>query len=543
LTAFEPPATPGRTYDEIRRRFEWRLPARFNVGAACVRHPRDRLALLHVPPTGEPRRFTFGDLDGLTNRVANLLRAGLGLEPGDRVAVALPQVPEAALVHLGAFKAGMISMPLSVLFGPDAVDYRLSDSGAKVLVTDAASIERLEDVVGAVSSVLVIDEDAPARPGTRSFWGMLRDASETIRAPDTRADDPCLLIYTSGTTGSPKGVLHAQRVLIGQAPGFHLCHEGMPQDGDLMWTPADWAWIGGLVNTLLLTWLYGVPIIAAPRRRFDPEWALQLMARHGVRNTFLPTTALRMMLQCEIPPALHLRTMLAGGEAQEPELLERAQNAFGIPFNESYGQTEADFVVGQCASRWPLRPGSMGRAYPGHDVRIMGEDGELAAPGAVGEVPTALLEYWNRPRETEEKFHGHWLRTGDLARLDDDGYFWFESRADDVIKSAGYRIGPEEIEECLRRHEAVANAAVVGAPDPVRGHVVAAFVELQNGTVQSDELRQELQDHVRRHLAAYQYPRMIEFLDALPLTATGKVTRSALRERAAERAAAETSHR
>jgi acetyl-CoA synthetase len=242
------------------------------------------------------------------------------------------------------------------------------------------------------------------------------------------------------------------------------------------------------------------------------------------------------MLQCEIPTGLRLRSILAGGEAQEPWLFEAARAALGLSFNESYGQTEADFVVGQCASRWPVRPGSMGRAYPGHEVAIMRPDGELSASGDVGEIvvkapdPTVLLEYWERPEATREKVVDGWLHTGDLARMDEDGYLWFQSRADDVIKSAGYRIGPGEIEECLRKHEAVTNVAVVGVPDEMRGHAVKAFVQLSPDFRPSGELEGNLRDHVRRYLAAYQYPRSIEFVESLPLTDTGKVARSVLRE-------------
>jgi acetyl-CoA synthetase len=534
----------GRTYAEIYRRFQWRLPELFNIGVACSdAQPARRRALIYVPPEGEARRYTFGDLAKLSNRVANLLR-GLGLEQGDRVAVMLPQVPEGALAHLGVFKAGMVSLPLSVLFGTDALQYRLADSAAKAVVTDASGLARVEALTGVpeLRWILVIDREPAPDPRVMSFWRLVNEASDRLGEPASRADDPCMIIYTSGTSGPPKGVLHAHRVLIGQAPGFRLSHEFTPQPGDLMWTPADWAWIGGLVNTMLLTWLHGVPLIAAPRRGFDPSWALNLLAKYGVRNTFLPTTALRMMLQCKMPAGLTVRSMVTGGEPQEVGLLEAVRAAFGVTFNECYGQTEADFVVGHCASRWPVRPGSMGRAFPGHDVRILRENGELALPDTSGEVvvrapdPTILLEYWKRPKATREKFHESWMRTGDLARTDDKGYFWFEARADDVIKSAGYRIGPGEIEESLLRHEAVANTAVVGAPDRVRGQVVKAYVQLRAGFGPSAELEAQLRSHVRRNLSAYQYPRLIKFVDALPLTSSGKVDRGALRRLAAEQA-------
>lgn len=537
------PRLEGEGYEEICRNFEWQMPRRFNIGVACTdAHPADNLAILAVDRAGNTEEYTFGRLSELSSRAANAF-GGLGLEPGDRVAVALPPSPAAAVAHLGAFKAGMISLPLSRLFGVDALRHRLVDSGAKLIVTDTGELERLEELGDDLEGrlILLIDSGRVASGRIRSFWSALEDASD--RLPEAAAsgpEDPCMLIYTSGTTGPPKGVLHAHRVLIGQAPGFRLCHEMIPQPGDRMWTPADWAWIGGLVNTVLLAWLHGVPMVVAERGKFDPEWALDLMARHEVRNAFLPTTALRMMLRCRVPKNLRLRSMLAGGEEQEPWLLEATREAFGIPYNEGYGQTEADFVVGHCASRWPLRAGSMGRAYPGHTVTVAREDGEPAEPGEVGEVvirapdPTILLSYWNRPDATREKFRGEWLRTGDLARIDEEGYLWFESRADDVIKSGGYRIGPSEIEECLRQTEAVANAGVIGVPDEIRGHVVKAYIQLNPGFTPSDELEASLRDHVRKHLAAYQYPRLIEFVASLPMTATGKVSRSTLRERAAK---------
>ena len=507
---------------------------------ACTdAQPARRLALLHLPREGDAKRYTFGDLAVLSNRVANVY-AGLGLAPGDRVAVVLPQVPETALAHLGAFKAGMVSVPLSALFGAEALRYRIADSAAKVVVTNTEGMERVAALDGLpeLRWILVIDDEPARDPRVRSFWRLAGDASERHADRHSLAEDACLIIYTSGTTGPPKGVVHSHRVLIGQAPGFRLCHEFTPQRGDLMWTPADWAWIGGLVNTLLLTWLHGVPMIGTPRRGFDPEWALRLLAEHGVRNTFVFTTALRMMLQCKVPPGIRLRSLVTGGEPQDPRLLDDAKAAFGLTFNESYGQTEADFVVGQCASRWPVRPGSMGRAFPGHDVQVIRPDGEAAKPGELAEVmvrapdPTILLEYWNRPDASREKVQDSWLRTGDLARVDDEGYFWFESRIDDVIKSAGYRIGPNEIEESLLRHEAVANTAVVGAPDPVRGQVVKAYVQLREGFAPSPEQAAQLKAHVKENLAAYQYPRLIEFVDSLPLTSSGKVDRGALRRRA-----------
>jgi acetyl-CoA synthetase len=535
----QPVPLAGRGYEDIRRRFRWPRPERFNMGVACSdAQPQRRLALLHQGQDGNVSRYTFGDLSRLSNRLANSFH-GLGLKQGDRVAVILPQLPETAITHLAAFKAGMISLPLSTLFGPDALRFRLADSAARAVVTDRSGWARLEELLPDLPDlrwVLVVDGKEGER--VRPFQALLEQGSASFQPVDSTPDHPCLIIYTSGTTGPPKGVLHGHRVLIGQSPGFRLAHELMPKPGDLAYTPADWAWIGGLVNTLLLAWFQGVTMVSAPRRGFDPESALRLMADMGVRNVFLPTTALRMMLQCRVPGGLRLRSLVSGGEAQEASLLEECQAAFGLHLNESYGQTEADFVIGHCGGHWPLRGGTMGRAFPGTEAAVRRDDGSLAGPDEVGEVvvrsphPTMLLGYWNRPEATADKFAGEWMRTGDLARQDEDGYFWFESRLDDVIKSSGYRIGPAEIEECLLRHPSVAQCAVVGAPDRVRGQVVMAYVILSAGAGGGPELEEELRRTVRSRLAAYEYPRIIEFVGELPMTTSGKVDRAELRRRA-----------
>ena len=533
-----PVALRGRTYAELVARFQWPVLERLNLGVACVDvHPPGRVALIHVT-AARVERLTFGDLARRSNRMANAL-TGLALQRGDRVAVILPQGPKTAIAHLGIYKAGMVAVPLSVLFGPDALRYRLVDSGTRAAVTDSETYQRLEPLLGeltALETVLLVDGGGGGRPG--SFAAALEAASENFTPVDTRAEEPALIIYTSGTTGPPKGVLHSHRVVLGQAPGFRLVHERLPQPGDLVWTPADWAWIGGLVNTLLLAWYHGVPMVSAPRRGFDAEWALALLAREPIRNAFLPTTALRMMVQHRAPAGVRLRSLMSGGEAQEPALIEDARRVFGLTTNEAYGQTEADFLVGHCASAWPVRPGSMGRAYPGHEVRLHTEEGGPVPAGEVGEVvvrspdPTLLLGYWNQPQATAAKYRGPWLRTGDLARQDEEGYFWFESRADDVIKSGGYRIGPGEVEECLLKHPAVAAAVVVAAPDPVRGQVVKACVILRRGPAPGRDLEVALQEYVKGRLAAYQYPRLVEFVEAFPMTSSGKVDRRELRRRA-----------
>jgi acetyl-CoA synthetase len=367
---------------------------------------------------------------------------------------------------------------------------------------------------------------------------------DSLEAERTAAEDPALIIYTSGTTGPPKGALHAHRVLLGHLPSFEFYHEYFPKPDDRSWSPADWAWAGGLLDVLLPSWHYGVTVVAHRARRFESERAFALMGRYRVRNTFLVPTMLKMMRQVEEPRRrydLRVRSILTGGEPVGEEVIRWAREALGVTPNEGYGQTEVNLVLGNCSALMPVKPGSMGRPAPGHVVEVMNEQGSPVAPGEIGEVavrrpdPVMFLGYWNNEDATREKFIGDWALTGDLARKDEDGYFWFVGRKDDVISSGAYRIGPGEIEDCLARHPAVALAAAIGSPDPVRGEVVKAFVQLREGVRGTPELARELSEHVRTRLSAHEYPREIEFIDALPTTTTGKVKRGDLRRLERER--------
>ena len=363
-------------------------------------------------------------------------------------------------------------------------------------------------------------------------------ASDRFTPVDTLAEDPAIIIYTSGTTGQPKGALHAQRVLLGHLPGVEMPHDFFPQPGDHFWTPADWAWIGGLFDVLLPAWHHGVPVLAYRFRKFDPEEAFSLMARHGVRNVFLPPTALKLMRQIPQPRQrfpFALRTVGSGGETLGPELLDWGREHLGVTVNEFYGQTECNLIVANCAALMAPRPGSMGRAVPGHDVVVLDDRGNVAHAGIEGEIavrrpdPVMFLRYWNNREATDKKFLGDWLLTGDRCRQDDEGHFWFVGRADDVITTAGYRVGPGEIEECLMKHPAVALAAAVGIPDPLRTEVIKAFIVLKATYAPSEGLATEIQEFVKRQLAAHEYPRLLEFVDTLPMTATGKIMRGELR--------------
>jgi acetyl-CoA synthetase len=374
---------------------------------------------------------------------------------------------------------------------------------------------------------------------------LLAKASTQFTRVDTAADDPALIIYTSGTTGAPKGAYEAHRLLIGNLSGFVHSHDFFPQPGDMFWSPADWAWAGGLFDALLPSWAFGIPILGY-RGKFDAEKAYYLLEKYGVRNSFLFPTALKLMMKAVPEPRkkyrLNLRSIMSAGESVGVTVLEWAREHLGVTINEMFGQTEINYVVGNCQAAWPVKPGSIGRAYPGHRVAVIDEDGNERPRGELGEIavnrvcngeadPVFFLEYWKNPQATKDKFIGDWGLTGDQGKMDEDGYLWYQGRSDDVIKSAGYRIGPAEIESCLVKHPAVANAAVIGKPDATRGAIVKAFIVLQPGEQPSKQLEEDIQRHVRGRLAPYEYPKEIEFIDALPMTTTGKVQRKELRKR------------
>ncbi len=462
---------------------------------------------------------------------------------GDRVAILLPQRAETALAHFAAWRLGAITVPLFTLFGPDALAYRLADSGARLLLTDAAGAEKIAAIRDRLPELETVLSLAPAS-GAAALAPLLARASDRIETAATRAEDPAILIYTSGTTGPPKGALHAHRVLLGHLPGVQMPHEFFPKPGDRFWTPADWAWIGGLFDVLMPSLHFGVAVVSSPPGRFDPEEAVRLMAEEEVRNVFLPPTAIRLMRQADVDPlrsGVRLRTIGSGGESLGRDVLEWGRARFGLTINEFYGQTEANLLLSNMAGLLPVREGAMGVAVPGHEVAVLGDDGRPLPPGEAGIVavrrpdPVMFLEYWNRPEATREKFRGDWMLTGDLARCDEDGYFTYLGREDDLITSSGYRIGPGEIEACLARHPAVGLCAVIGVPDPVRGEIVKAFVVPRPGFTPGQALAREIREFVRERLAAHMYPREIAFLDALPLTATGKVRRAELRARERER--------
>lgn len=525
-------------YERRRRAFSWDIPARYNMAvhacdAIAARTPgRDALFL----PEGEGfRPVSYGTLSTLSNRFAHALIAQ-GVGPGDRVGILLPQSLEVLVTHLAVYKVGAIAVPLAGAFGVDAIAWRLTDSGARALVTDDAGLAKLVDRPEALSLLINVEG---ARDGALAFSALLDAASDRPLEIASGPDDPALMIYTSGTTGQPKGALHGHRVLLPHVSGVTFTHEGIGRPGDRMWTPSDWAWAGGLLNTILPALCLGVPVVAQPRGKFDPEAAFALLTRAQVRNVFIPPTALKMMRAVPDPKArfgFDLRTVGSAGEALGAETFEWGREALGVPVNEFYGQTECNYVIGSSAALGVAKAGATGKAVPGHEVAVLGEDGEVLPPGRMGQIavrapdPVMFLGYWNRADATADKVKDGWLLTGDLATVDEEGYFHFLGRDDDVITSAGYRIGPAEIEDVLIRHPAVAIAAAVGKKDPLRTEIVKAVIVPMPGVVPTPELEADIRAFVRTRLAAYEYPREIQFVDELPLTTTGKVIRRLLRE-------------
>jgi acetyl-CoA synthetase len=565
------PAAPD--YATLYGSFRWQVPARFNIASAvCGRWAADRarFALYFEDESGATSAWSFHDIQAEANRLSNVL-AALGVLPGDRVAILLPQRPETAIAYVAILQMGAIAVPFSHLFGPDAIGYRLADAGISIAIVEETTWPKLEAALGPAEGRAerfpafrhMIGTDDVKAPGVRRWADVLEHASPRhpeAQAKATLADDPALIIYTSGTTGNPKGALIPHRALIGNLPGFVCSHDFYPQAGDMFWSPADWAWTGGLFDALLPTWFFGQPILGYSGR-FDAGKAFRLIEKYRVRNAFLFPTALKLMMKAYPDPKAHfdldLRSVMSAGEPLGEAVFTWAKDQLGVTINEMFGQTELNYVVGGCASRWPARAGAMGRPYPGHEVALLDLDGRVVPAGetgVVGEIavrrtcrgvpdPVVMLGYWNRPDATAEKFTAEgWGRTGDLARFDADGNLWYQGRADDMFKSGGYRIGPAEIENCLLKHPAVAMAAVIGRPDEARGAVVVAYVVLQPGQTGDAALVEALQAHVRSQLASYEVPKAIRFVDSLPMTTTGKIQRRFLRERENTAGEAGSSH-
>lgn len=544
--------TRRESYDETREAFRWDVPERFNIGVDITdrwaRRDPSRTALIDVAEDGTATHHDFATLSAGSNRLAGALAAlGLGRSGdaacGDRIGVLLPQCVETVLAHAAISKTGAVAVPLFTLFGPEALEHRMGDCGMRALITDRAGYETVRALLDRLPALETVICTEPDVAGTRHLEALVAEAPEAFEAVDTAADDPAILIYTSGTSGNPKGALHAHRVLLGHLPGVEMSHNFLPREGDRLWSPADWAWIGGLLDVMMPALHHGVTLVACRFRKFTALAAADLIERHAIRNAFLPPTALKMMRQEPrlAGRRLAMRSVASGGETLGPELLDWGREVFGVTINEFYGQTECNMIVSACAELEAPEPGAMGRPVPGHRTAVIDPaTGEETPAGQEGEIavaapdPVMFLGYWGKPDATAEKFvdgpDARWLLTGDRGRRLEDGRLVFVGRADDVISSAGYRIGPAEVEDCLIRHPAVSMAGVVGAPDPLRGSVVVAFVTLAEGHAPGPELEREIAEHVKRRLAAHEYPRAVRFVDRMPMTATGKIIRAELRE-------------
>ncbi len=566
-------AAAADRYAALHAGFRWQVPPRFNIAQVCcarwARETPQAVAVVH-DDAGRLTHLRYGELQAQANRLSHVLR-GLGVQRGDRVAIVMPQRFETAIAHMAVYQLGAVAMPLSMLFGPEALEYRINHSEARVAIVDESGIDNVRAARPAcpgLASVVAVGR-AEGR-GDVDWQAALQRESSAFEAVRTKADEAAVLVYTSGTTGPPKGALIPHRALIGNLPGFVASQNwfGFEADGTtqaVFWSPADWAWTGGLMDALLPTLYFGRPIVAGAGR-FSPERAFELMARHGVTHTFLFPTALKAMMKAVPHPrhehVLTLQAIMSAGEAVGDAVFAWCRDELGVVVNEMFGQTEVNYIVGNCgrsldaqgraAAGWPARPGSMGRPYPGHRVAVIDDEGRECPRGTPGDValhrrdvhgdpdPIFFLGYWKNDGATRAKFTGDpddaWCRTGDTAVMDEDGYLWYQGRSDDMFKVAGYRVGPSEIENCLVKHAAVANAAVIPKPDRERGALVKAFVVLAPGFEASQALVVQLQEHVRGKLAPYEYPKEIEFIDTLPMTTTGKVQRRVLRLQEEERA-------
>lgn len=534
-----------KDYENIKTNFSWDIPEDYNMASRCLSewaNDRARVAIFFEDENGSKATLTFWQLDRITNQFANLL-VNLGVQKGDRVGIVLPQCPETAAAHLAIYKLGAVAVPMSMLYGPDSYRYIMNNCGMKAVIVDDTSAPKIRQVKNDLPSLEHVIVRGEVLQGETSLLERAAGMLATFDTVATKSSDPALLLYTSGTTGHPKGALHSHKILEGYLLSVRLFYNIDFDASTVFWTPSDWAWVGGLLDVLLPALVWGKPTLAYDGR-FSVDKAYELMSHYGVTHVFLAPTALKMLAQESKPHEkydLDIQVIASGGESVADEVLKWSQEELGAVCNEFYGLTEVNHLAGSCAKLWPIKPGSMGKTYPGREVDVVDEALNSVPVGEIGQIvvrpgdPTQMLEYWGNPEATASKQQNGWILTGDMAYRDAEGFIFFKGRDDDMIGSAGYRIGPAEVEEALMRHEAVAEAAVVASPDALRGHIVKAFIELSDGFSGSNELVAELQQFIKTNLAAYKYPREIEFTQDLPKTTTGKLNRKQLRQLEEER--------
>ncbi len=535
-------------YDHLYNTFNLNIPLKFNIASATVDKfsNTDRIALKNIKSNGELENLSFRFIQKKSNQLANALD-NLNLNKNDRVGIILGQCPETLISHISCFKSGKISIPLFNLFGIDALKFRLIDSSASAVICDKHGLEKLMKIKHDLPSLkhIICTDKKESDNDILFFDRLLNKSKDEYKNVNTNSEDPALIIYTSGTTGDPKGAILAHRTLLGHIPGVEMSHEFLSSDlsnNDCFWTPADWAWIGGLFDVLLPSLYFGIPVISFRSSKFDPEFTFDLMEKFEVKNTFLPPTSLKMMKSFNLYKSrdkLHLRTVGSGGEALGEELLNWGKEILNVGINEFYGQTECNLTVSNNGLIMKQKLGSIGRPVPGHKVKLMKDDGTfISKSDNEGEIvvqsnsPSIFSGYWNNDKETQNKIIDGWLHTGDYATIDDEGYFYFKGRKDDLINSSGYRIGPNEIENTILSLQEVEMVAVVGVPDELRGEIIKAVIVPREKSLlknKNENLKDKIKEHVKQNLAAHEYPRLIEFVKELPLTTTGKIKRNLIR--------------
>lgn len=530
------------TYEDAAASFEWNVPEALNIAdAVCGRWAtgndgKRRVALFFESPAGDRQTYTFWQVNRKANQVANALQTA-GVTPGTRVGVILPQRPETLFANLGILRAGAIAVPLSPLYGTEGLQYRLDHSQTQVAIVDRGRAATLADIhpeLDALETIITLD-DPPDLDGLP--WADTVDAAPTMfEASETTAEDSAYIIYTSGTTGRPKGAHHAHRKLLGYIPGWEMINE-FPGPEAVHYTPAGWSWVGGLFAVVWCAWYHGQPVVGYSGQ-FDPETTYDLLETYGITNPLFTSTMLRMLREVDHTQYdLDIEVVPSGGEPVTPELYDYVDTAWNAVINEIYGQTECNFLIGTNHHLMSLNRDATGKPCPGHTVDIIDETtGERLPDGEIGHIavkrpdPSMLIDYWNDPDRTADLFVGDWMKTGDAGSRDADGFIYFEGRADDVIITAGYRVSPLEVEQTLREHGAVNDAVVVGVDDEERGQIVKAYIQLAAGHTPSDALTDDIQTRVKDRLAAYEYPREIEYVDEFPTTVSGKIQRHKLHE-------------